>query len=195
MWHFYSEPDKDCEAHEPVLPAGSLLTRWQARAMSADKQGIAEELQRCWRAPGPGPARDSPDGALYRQLTSLNGPLLDSFLRKSRARAQAIHAGRKEESRTPPPMNWGLDRRCLARIPERRHNRGTSLCVRAPSVIEVRLPAELVRAANSWPQPTGQPETGAEGSVQMQTLSARPPALGTWLAGVAREQRRQGHLV
>ncbi len=51
-----------------------------------------------------------------------------------------------------------------------------SLCVQAPSVIEVRLPAEL--AAGSEFVTTGalDPVSGAEGSVQLQVLTTKPDA-------------------
>src|SRR5207249_2334481 len=44
VWHFYSEPDKGGGA-ESVLPAGSLLAKWQSTASAEEKQRLAGEVQ------------------------------------------------------------------------------------------------------------------------------------------------------
>src|SRR5205814_951104 len=51
-----------------------------------------------------------------------------------------------------------------------------SLCVQAPSVIEVRLPAELMVGVELVTTATLHPATGADGSVQVQVLAAKPQA-------------------
>ena len=37
VWHFYTEPDKGGEIG-PVIPAGSLLAKWQSSASAEEKQ-------------------------------------------------------------------------------------------------------------------------------------------------------------
>ncbi|MEO6183737.1 MAG: DUF1587 domain-containing protein, partial [Verrucomicrobiota bacterium] len=81
VWHFYSEPDKGDAGS--VLPSGSLLAKWQSTTNVAEKQRIADEVQKLLLGVAAGLAKDSPDALLYRQLTSLNGPLLNSILRSS----------------------------------------------------------------------------------------------------------------
>src|SRR5207248_11108412 len=71
VWHFYTEPVSGA-ASGAVIPAGSLLARWQAGAPH-ERQQLAEAVQKLLTSSPP--AADSPDAALYRQLTSLAGPL------------------------------------------------------------------------------------------------------------------------
>jgi hypothetical protein len=52
----------------------------------------------------------------------------------------------------------------------------TSLCVQAPSVIEVRLPGWLLTGAELFATGRLHPATASEGSVQMQILTSKPAA-------------------
>ncbi|HUP25002.1 MAG TPA: DUF1592 domain-containing protein, partial [Thermoanaerobaculia bacterium] len=61
-----------------------------------------------------------------------------------------------------------------------------SLCVKAPSVLEVRLPADLVAGAELVTSGALHPETGAEGSVQLQATMTRPERATTLLASEAK---------
>ena len=61
-----------------------------------------------------------------------------------------------------------------------------SLCVQAPSVIEVRLPADLAAGAEFVTAGTLHAETGREGSVQLQILTTKPePVAGLQPTAVA----------
>jgi hypothetical protein len=62
-----------------------------------------------------------------------------------------------------------------------------NLCVRAPSLLEVRLPADLVEGCEFVATATLHRETGAEGSVQMQALTTRPASVTGLAAGAAKE--------
>ncbi len=130
-----------------TIPAGSLLARWQTAEGLDAKRQLAAALQALLLAPPP--AATTPDGALFGQLTSLASPLL----------ADVSLAG------PVAPSPWGLD---PARFD------GADLRVQAPGVIEMLLPADLV--ADGEFSVTGQldPNAGAEGSVQLQLLTAPP---------------------
>src|SRR6185503_19497391 len=78
----------------PVIPAGSLLARWQASGSAEEKTKLADDLQQLLTS---GTPKDSPDAALYRQLTSLGGPLFNNQIRSSR-RQEAL-----TETRNPKP--------------------------------------------------------------------------------------------
>jgi len=151
IWHFYSERVAGAGSGT-VIPRGSLLARWQAADDPAEKRQLAEALQRLLTSPAP--AGDTPDRALFRQLTSLAGPLF--------ATASVDVTGERASSA------WGID---PARFD------GPNLRTKAPSVIEVSLPADLV--ADSEFSVTGSldPVAGAEGSVQLQVLTAKPELL------------------
>lgn len=61
------------------------------------------------------------------------------------------------------------DRRSAAENPE-----SAKITVQAPSIIEIRLPRELAEGCELVTAGTLHPETGAEGSVQFQVLTAKP---------------------
>ena len=187
VWHFYSEPDKGGGA-EPVLPTGSLLAKWLSSGSAEEKQKLAGELQKLLAGGAAGLAKDAPDAVLYRQLTLLNGPLLNSIIRSSR-REEAPTETRKDQSLvTSAATSWGLDPALFGKHPTGAKVGASSLCVRAPSVIEVLLPAELVEGCEFVATGALHKETGAEGSVQMQVLTTKPASSPGLAAGVVSEQ-------
>ncbi len=187
VWHFYSEPDKGGGA-EPVLPTGSLLAKWLSSGSAEEKQKLAGELLKLLAGGAAGLAKDAPDTVLYRQLTSLNGPLLNSIIRSSR-REEAPTETRKDQSLvTSAATSWGLDPALFGKHPTGAKVGASSLCVRAPSVIEVLLPAELVEGCEFVATGALHKETGAEGSVQMQVLTTKPASSPGLAAGVVSEQ-------
>jgi hypothetical protein len=173
VWHFYTEPDKGRQ-FGPVIPPGSLLAKWQA-AKPAEKSKLTREIQSLLM--GPSPAKDSPDAMLHRQLTSLGGPLFSGLKR-----------GREREpgpSKQGPPATEpvGLD---PARFT------GADLVVRAPSVIEIRLPPDLVAGYEFITSGRLDKTAGAEGSVQLQLLTNKPPASSGLLAIEAKTADGEG---
>lgn len=179
VWHFHSEPDK-AGAAESVLPVGSVLSKWQAAPNGDERKRLAREVQSLLASNPTGLAKDSPDALVRRQLTSLNGPLLSRILRSRRADEATAAAGRAASGS-------GLDPVLFGKHPEGAKVAATSLCVRAPSVIEVRLPAEFVEGCEFVATTTLHKETGSEGSVQMQVLTTRPASVGL-TTGTAKEQ-------
>lgn len=190
VWHFYSEPDTESGA-EAVFPAGSLLTRWQLSGMTVEKQRIANELQRLLVQGAANLAKDSPDAVLCRQLTSLNGPLVGFILRKSPAQEAFVAAQKEQNLGSFPENEWGLDPALFGKRPGGASIDGTSFCVRAPSSIPVRLPAEVVEGCEFVAKAALDKESGAEGSVQMQALTTMPTTSGL-IAGVVKEQGVKG---
>ncbi len=166
VWHFYTEPISGAGEVGPVIPPGSLLTKWQAAQEPAQKIQLAEQVQKLLLT-GPPAAKDSPDAALYRQLASLGGPLFArvdlSNLRKS-----------KSENADASAEQWGLDPKTFGKHPNGGSLDSASLCVRAPSVIEVRLPADLASGYEFVTTGVLDKETGMEGSVQIQVLTSKP---------------------
>ncbi|MBI5760920.1 MAG: DUF1592 domain-containing protein [Planctomycetales bacterium] len=167
VWHFYTEPVKGNEAG-PVIPAGSLLAQWQAASKTEEKQELATAIQKLLtNGPAAGADEKQPDVVLYRQLSSLGGPLL--------ARSVTLGTGRDGGSRASThPTDIGLDPALFGKHPNGSAIDAASLCVRAPSVIEVRLPAGLVAGAEFVTTGMLHPQTGAEGSVQLQVLTTKP---------------------
>jgi hypothetical protein len=175
VWHFYTEPDKDSPLG-PVIPAGSLLARWQASGSAEEKQKLAEELQKLLTAVAP-VAKDSPDAALYRQLTWLGGPLLGGMMR-SRINPLSLPSGTLSPS---GGEGVGLDPAQFGKRPDGSSIDTNSLCVQAPAVIEIRLPSDLVAGYEFVTTGVLDKTTGTEGSVQLQLLTNKPPAASSGL--------------
>ena len=154
VWHFYSEPEKGGPATS--LPANSLLAKWQSASDSAEKRRLAEALQRLLVSNGEGLAKDSPDAALVKHLTSLRGPLLSALI-------------------TNLPKGGDAGEYGLAAS----QFEGNDLPTRAPSVIEVKLPADLAEGAEF----VATASVLNEGAVQMQVLTTKPAATRGIVAG------------
>ncbi len=160
VWHFVSEPAARDTA--PMIPAGSLLTKWRKTTDAAQREMLAAEVQELL-ASGPGTlASDSPDRALHTQLLSFNGPMLAAGFRSGPQPGAEI-----------PASPYGLDRSKFT---------GANLPVQAPSLVEVRLPGWLGEGAELVV--TGRLQS-AEGSVQMQVLTTKPADLSGIAAGKA----------
>ena len=190
VWHFFSEADQAGGA-ESILVAGSLLFKWQADASAEEKQRLAGEVQKLLLGDGAGLAKDAPDAVLYRKLTAVNGPLLGAIMRGSPAArdASAPTSLSPDQNRlTSAATNWGVDPARFGKHPDGAKVDARSLCVRAPSVIEVRLPADLFAGCEFVTTATLHKETSAEGSVQMQVLTAKPSATPGLAVGTVGEQ-------
>src|SRR6185312_9451415 len=104
-----------------VIPAGSLLARWQTAPGAAEKKALGAQVQELLLSGSP--AKDGPNAALYRQLTSLSGPLFRKTLGVvSKTGATAAHA-------------WGGDPDLFGKHPNGTAIDAASVCVRAPSVL------------------------------------------------------------
>ncbi|MFO0843575.1 MAG: DUF1592 domain-containing protein [Gemmataceae bacterium] len=153
VWHFYSEPVKETDTAQAV-PNGSLLARWLTADQSAEKRKLAADLQKLLTGAAPsGP--DHPDAHLYRQMNSLGSPLF----------------------RKVPRSEAGVDPALFGRVPDGSAIDPASLCVHAPAVVEVRLPADLFAGAELVATGIMHPHAGAGGSVQLYISSAKPSAL------------------
>jgi hypothetical protein len=167
VWYFYSEPDSGGSSGA-VIPAGSLLARWQSAASAGEKNRLAQDLQKMLVS-GPPAAKDSPDGALYGQLASLRGPLL-----------RALRSNYRQSPATAVPANQataiGLDTGLFGKHPGNPAIDSASICVQAPSVIEMRLPADLVEGCEFVTDGILEAATGSEGSAQLKVLTASAEA-------------------
>lgn len=165
VWHFYTESDKGGAETETVIPADSVLAKWQASKTDEEKHRLADETQRLITSDAPAP-KDGPDAALYRQLRSLRGPLLGVILRA-------------RPGTDPGPATfaaeWGLDASSFGKHPKGQAIDAGSLCVQAPALISFRLPAELAEGAELVTTGVLDEATGGEGSVQFDVVAGPPP--------------------
>ncbi len=171
VWHFYTEPDQG-GATGPVIPAGSLVARWQAARAKDDRRKLAGEVQKLLIA-GPPSASKSPDAMLYRQLASLGGPLFGAMLRTrvgNRTEAASKNGSQARDPAKGAP-SWGLDSAWFGKHPNGNAIDADSLCVHAPSVVEVHLPADLVEGCELVATGLLDKDTRPEGSVQLDVVA------------------------
>ena len=82
VWHFYTEPVAKA-ATETILPAGSLLARWQSTDSEPKNNNLRNDFSSVTSS-APKAEDRTPDAELYRQLMSLAGPLFANVtLRRS----------------------------------------------------------------------------------------------------------------
>jgi hypothetical protein len=192
VWHFYTEPVSAAEL-AALIPAGSLLARWRTAGSPAEKRQLAEQTQKLLVS-GPPASKDHPDALLYRQLASLGGPLFAGLLKHPRG-IPAAPAPDGEKVQVPSGTladEWGLAPDVFGRHPNGSAIEPASLCVQAPSVLAVRLPAELVDGCEFVTTGLLEPATGAEGSVQLQVTTTKPDSAPSVQPGAATVQRHDG---
>ncbi|HTE18164.1 MAG TPA: DUF1592 domain-containing protein, partial [Armatimonadota bacterium] len=175
VWHFYSEPVTGSQP-DPGIPAGSVLARWQDAGTDAEKRQLAAAVQKLLTSgPPAGGDEKHPDVLLYRQLSSFGGALLAPTRRQFAATSRPASAP-GEHAR--PGNQVGADPALFGRRPNGGAVDPADLCVRAPSIVEFRIPADLAAGAELVSAVALHPEGGAEGSVQMQALPSRPSPFG-----------------
>jgi hypothetical protein len=187
VWHWYSEPLKGGSEAGPVIPAGSLLAKWQAAKGGDEKRKLAQSMQELLTH-GPPAAKAGADAGLYRQLAALGGPLLGSpFLQPSAADSASL------QPRTPRDESgdWSLDPGAFGKRPDGTAIDAASLCVQAPSVLVVRLPADLAAGRELVTTAVLDEKRGSEGTVQAQVLTGKsspPPSLQPGVPVIANER-------
>lgn len=186
VWHFAGEPIDDTAG--PMIPADSLLAKWRNNPDAALRRVVAEQLQNELRRELAGetkpiatgtknPEAVSVDQELCRQLLAFNGPLLATSLKN----LKPATAGEGKST-------YGIDPTLFGKLPPNTKVVSASvdpnsLCVAAPQVIEVRLPASLAAGCELAATARLHTSAGGEGSVQMQVLDERPDAAAGLVAG------------
>ncbi|MSU46366.1 MAG: DUF1592 domain-containing protein, partial [Lacunisphaera sp.] len=176
VWNFYSEPVAGTEALA-AIPAGSLLARWVAAGSAGEKQHLAGAIQRLLTF-APSPATGSADAALRGYLTSLGGPFFAGI------QPQARTAVKNRSAATGIAAMWGLNPTRFGRNLGGAAIDAANLFMKAPSVIELHLPAdlfaggELVTTARIM-----HPGASAAGTVQANLLVSKPKLLTSLEAG------------
>jgi hypothetical protein len=174
VWHFYSEPVKGNDSAQ-VIPAGSLLARWLTAHDPREKEKLGQAVQKLLME-GPPADPNHPDALLYRHLVSLGSPLFA----KVQPRKIASPGPRRATAKKAPGVDPGLFGK---------HRNGsaieaTSLCVQAPAVVEVQLPADMFAGAELVATGVLHAPSGSEGSAQLQILAHKPETLTALRADV-----------
>ena len=178
VWHFLSQPATG--AASSLIPSESLLSKWRKEKDADGRARIAVQVQQLLRQ-DPATLKASPtDRELRNLLLSFNGPLLADAWRS--VKAQGGEA---------PSSPYGLDPAVFGKHPKGGEVAPTSLCVQAPSVIALRLPASLVLGAELVTTGRLHAASGGEGSVQMQALTTKP-AMAAGLQATAASSAKEG---
>ena len=179
VWHFYTEPVSGGNKSS-IIPEGSLLARWQSAANAEEKSRLSEAVQKLLTTDPPS-KNDSPDGRLHQQMTSLAGPLFAKV---------GPFAGREKTPDLKSAVSiGGPDPLIFGRHPGGAAMEPGDLCVQAPSVVEIRLPADLFAGAELVTTGGLDKKSGIEGSVQLQVLTSRPDLKAGLLTGVVSVER------
>ncbi len=160
VWHFYSEPVK-ASASGQTIPAGSVLSNWLAAKSPNEQKKLAESVQQMLTK-GPPADGKRPDAVLYRQLASLGGPLFKNF------------RGAKGNVAFRSAKVFGVDPATFGMHPDGTKIDPTSMCAQAPSVVEVKLPADVFAGAEFVATGMLESRTGRDGSVQVQVTASKP---------------------
>ncbi|WP_339728353.1 DUF1592 domain-containing protein [uncultured Gimesia sp.] len=182
VWHFYSEPDDG--KSEASIPVGSLLARWQVAPSVELKKQLANQLQSLIsKGPGDLPA-DSPDVKLYRQLTSLNGPFFSSVREQLLTDPQAAAV-------SDSTSKYGLDPSLFGKHPLGLTIPPSDLCVQAPSMLELVIPADLVEGYEFVVTGRLHAKTSSQGTVQLKVMQDKPEQLASLTAGSIKRAGRK----
>jgi hypothetical protein len=180
VWYFFSEPVAASKSQ--AIPAGSILAEWQATTDRDKRELLAIDLAKLLVSGPVGPA-DAADAALYRQITSLNGPLSGALVR-------LLNTPMNDEAATDSMV--GVDPRLFGKHPDGAAVESGNLCVRAPAVVEVQIPGALAEGAELVSGVSLHQPTGRDGSVQAQILTTRPEGSGGLKAGAVAEIANAG---
>jgi Protein of unknown function (DUF1592)/Protein of unknown function (DUF1588)/Protein of unknown function (DUF1587)/Protein of unknown function (DUF1585)/Protein of unknown function (DUF1595) len=169
VWNVYSEPTQGTTEH--VIPAGSLLARWQASGDKAERSALASQLRSLLTSDSASNVGQA-DSDMLRQLRSLSGPLLS-------AASKAMAVPPPAEASVPSTLtnDYGLDATLFGHHPNGDAIDPASLCVQAPAVIEVKLPAELISGCELVTSGTIHHGSLNFGSVQFEVRSEKPAEL------------------
>ncbi|MEX1026889.1 MAG: DUF1592 domain-containing protein [Candidatus Paceibacterota bacterium] len=163
VWYFFGEPETGSVT--PTIPGQSLLAQWRGTKSAEERSRLALQVQQLLQQDFDSIPADSLDRTTHAQLLSFTGPLLASTLRSP----MVVN---DDESEVP----YGIDPALFGKHPDGDDVAANSLCVRAPSSIEVRLPASLADGAEFVVDGRLHPTSGNEGSVQLQVTTTKPTA-------------------
>ena len=155
-WHFYQgEMAKVHEGGSPIVavPPNSLLAEWLAEQNAGKRSELARRVQTLATAAARKDV-NSPDALLQRQLRTLSVPIdLPTLLKDLKP---GDRFGRH-------PLGHAVD--------------SADLVVRAPEVIEFRVPAELAKDRELFGMAELDAKHGYDGTAQVQVMASRPAAL------------------
>jgi hypothetical protein len=163
VWHFFGESPE--ESSQTAIPKGSLIALWRESRDAAAREAIAHHIQSLLQSGPSSLAADSPDRKMIADFLAINGPLLRSGLRNT----GAGDAG--------PFSEYGIAADLFGKHPAGRALGPELLCVQAPALVAVKIPAPLVQGTELVATARLHPDSGPDASVQMQVLATKPTSV------------------
>ncbi len=164
-WSFYTEP-VTASGQESTFPVGSLLDRWLSTNDVQLRAELATALKDLLNKGAPADGA-SPDAQLYRQLSSLGGPLLARALKSQLGNATSTATNGNSPS-------IGVIGATFGPTPDAPQAAASDLVVRAPAHLRIRVPADLATKATLVASAALQPDATGQGSAQVWCASGLP---------------------
>ena len=175
VWHFYRGQITEKKPPRDFIPAGSILAQWRDALVSGEPgEKLAALAREARRRLTRGPAKGSPDRELLNRLKAVTGPFFSGVdLAAEPIRAEAL---RNEE-------RFGLEPGAFGSRPGGAKIDGRSLALKAPSVLEIRIPAGLAVGRVFKVTARTEPKLGGGGSIQAAALLEKPADANLAVAG------------
>jgi len=168
IWHFGAHNNKPTS--KVAVPPGSVLANWREAVVDVMTHEALEQRALSVQAvlnTGDEEALSEPDRAFVHQVTEWFGPLDWISVGHSGSNAPDVEL--------EAPQAFGLESSLFGGIPGDNSVDPASLCVTAPSVIEIRLPADLLEpGAEFVTAGTLHAASGRGATAQLQVLTTTP---------------------
>ena len=183
VWYFYHEPlTSENSGAFAAIPNGSLLDRWRDESQPGQREQLAIALGNLL-ARGTDANTPPSDALLYRQLTSLSGPLLGRLDLATLSKRMSLPDLENKDQ----PETFGLSR---SRFGTRTDS--ANLISRAPEVVEFRLPSELLAGRDFVVDSALDPDQGGNGSAQVEVTIDKAASTTSLIPGLPIVTRPEG---
>jgi hypothetical protein len=175
VWEFFSEPAMGNQAshQDGLIPPESLLAKWFNEPDVSVRKQLISNLLKLLLDPTSVPA-DSPDGLLARRLPSASGPF---FMAAMETSIEPNAKNTSEIQKSSDAIRYGWNASMFGAEVAKAKLSENQVLVRAPEIIEIRLPASIAAGAQLVASASLHPVAGKNGSVQV-ALSDRKPEQG-----------------
>jgi hypothetical protein len=176
IWEFFTEPALGNKAanESGFIPPESLLAKWLNEPDASVRKELISNLQKLLLDPNSVPA-DSPDGLLAGRLPSTSGPFFMAAMESSLQPKKEDPTGTDKPSES---VRYGWNASMFESEVDGAKLSANEVLVRAPDIIEIRLPASIAAGAELVASASLHPLAGKNGSVQV-SLSDRKPEQGS----------------
>lgn len=164
VWYFYQEKITGQEVTASAIPRGSLLDRWRDEVDPVQRGELARQVDKLLTA-GAASDLNRPDGLLYFQLTSMNGPVLGALDFEKLAQET-------RKSKTPPDP---FETQPSSTSSKLFHWDSANLVVSSNTNLDFDLPLDLVAGREFVVTARCGNQSGSAGAFQVRATVNAPP--------------------